>query len=966
LDYEKDLEETNKRLPGIYQRFTDIFAPKYFQLPEHGKYDLAIITTPDAKLPKVKQRPKTREQSQEIIRQVNEWKRLGRVRESRSDSASDVLFIPKKDGRLRMCIDYRLLNAVSKKDENKSQRQDQVKDQIQGAKWYTKIDIRDGYHNLRIRRGDEEKTAFLTPIGLYECTVMWFGLQNAPAEFARYMQDVLSEFVERFVAVYFDDITVYSDDEQSHIQHVTQVLERIEERRIKLKIQKCEFHKHEIELLGERISGKERTMLEDKVKAILDWQAPKSLKDIERWRGLAGYYRQYIYQFSKVMEPINKLLKTKEFRWTEIEQQAFDTVKEKFKEGTILLNFDFEKQIKVTTDASGIALGAVIEQQNDRGNWQPVLFYSRKFNDAELRYSNPDKELLAIVAVFRKYPHYLKGTRFPVIVKSDHKNLRTFTTSKALVGRQVGWMEELSDANFVIEHIRGKENVVADALSRRPDYQDDSKRHESAILKESEGNLVIAVAPTQVIELHDQDMDNLLQKFRTSDEFVNKGYKDMTCHEGLYYWKSLIVVPRNCERDVMRHYHESPIQGHPGTERMMEKIQKYFYIPKLYRKTKAFILNCDDCQKNKEVRHKPYGYMNSQEEDMSLWSDLSMDFMEGLIMVQDPLSHKAMSAILVIVDRLSKYAILIPTWKDLTVEELKTLLLREVFKFIGFPKRIISDRDKLFRSELWQNITKAMGTNHRLSTSHHQQTDGQTERKIQEIIQWLRHYLDFNQENWLELLPVMQLCLNESMSTTTGATPSEIVWKTSLKTDWSNADLQEEIKKANIIREALLADINWERMRQTEYYNERRMGSPSLKVGDRVYLKRRTKGNKSFNIRSLRPSQKLDHVQYGPFAIEGVLENDNYKLKLPSRMQIYPVFHISLLEPTEIEVTGENNAMYEGEFEVEKIVGKRTVRGVTHYKVRWLGCDPSEDTWEPTKHLACPQKIEEFEKRNPH
>jgi hypothetical protein len=951
-------------LPREYWQWIHIFAPTHYVLAEHGPYDFAINLKPDSKLPRQKQRPKTREQSLEIIRQVTEWKRLRRIRESRSDSAVDTLFVPKHDGTLRMCIDYRPLNAAVYRDENKAPLQEQVKDRVQGAKWFTKLDIRDGYHRLRIRKGDEKYTAFLTPIGLFELKVMWFGFANAPAEFARFMMHILDEFIERFVVVYFDDITIYSRTLEEHRDHVAVVLKRLSDEKITLKISKCEFHKQEIELLGERISGTAKKMLEEKLNAIVSWPEPKCLKDIERWRGLAGYYRQYIEGFSKRIEPLNRVLKAKVFVWMPEQQEAFNDLKTCFRKGQILLIFDYEKPVRLVTDASGIALGGVIEQQDEQGRWKPVLFYSRKFNDAELRYSTPDKELLAIVQMFRKFPHYLKGTKFPVVVKSDHKNLRTFTTKKKLLGRQVGWMEELSDANFVIEHIRGKENVVADALSRHPDYQKNGEEQELAILTEKNGSLVMTASITA--NLHDEGMIELLQEIaKATDALERPQEAQFTEADGLRSYGGKWFVPPKCEDKVFDWHHKQPKFGHPGAERLIHLIERWFYMPKIVRKARAYVRKCDDCQRNKESRHKPYGYMKSQAEYMELWSDLTMDFMEGIPKVTCPLTKKVYDEILVVVDRLSKFSILIPVWKNLTAEQLATVLMREVFRWIGFPKRIISDRDKLFRSEMWQKIAEDMGIHHKMSTSNHQQTDGQSEKKIQEIIVWFRHYLDFNQENWLKLLPVLQSCLNNMESATTGRSPNEIVfgvtsrieYKGDKDTDWNTG-----IWEAKQLREAVLLEINWEREQQAIYYNRRRKDAPSLKVGDRVYLKRRTAGSKVWNIKSLRPSQKLDHVKYGPFAIEEVQENDNYKLRLPSRMKIYPIFHVSLLEPTEIQETGENDALAEDEFEVEKIVDKTVENGETLYKVRWMGCTPDEDTWEPTKHLSCPAKIEEFER----
>jgi hypothetical protein len=315
-------------------------------------------------------------------------------------------------------MDLRQLNNVTITDANQAPLQETAKEKLQGAKYFTKLDMRDGYHHLRIKKGDEHKTAFLTEFGLYEWKVMCFGLKNAPAEFARYMTDNLSEFINDFVAVYFDDIIIFSKDLKTHWRHVRAVLERLRKRRINFKLKKCVFAKAEVPYLGHIINGSTIRMQEEKLKAILEWPTPQKTKDIEEFRGLAGYYRQYIDKFSDRMEPLNDRIRTRTFSWGGREETAFGDIKNQYKKNQVLILFNFEKQIWVFADASDYAIGSVISQLDEKGRMRPVLFYSRKLLPAERNYSTPDKELLAIVQTLKKYRHYLQGTKYPVIVKS--------------------------------------------------------------------------------------------------------------------------------------------------------------------------------------------------------------------------------------------------------------------------------------------------------------------------------------------------------------------------------------------------------------------------------------------------------------------------------------------------------------------------------------------------------------------
>jgi transposase InsO family protein len=964
LDYQKNLEEARKRLPEQYHQYMEIFAPKYFRLPEHGPYDLAINLKEGKELPRQKQRPMSREENLETIRQTREWIRLGRVQESRSKSAVPVLFVPKEDGSKRMCIDLRPVNAATIRDENKAPLQEQVKDRLLGAKYITRLDIRDGYHRLRIKEGDEWKTAFITPIGLYEFKVVCFGLANAPAEFARFINHVLGEFVTKFVTVYFDDITIHSQTLEEHRQHVLQVLKRLSDEKITLKITKCEFDQTEVKLLGEIVSGTELKMQEEKVKAILNWPEPDSTKNdrwnrknLEKFRGLAGYYRKYIQGYSNLLEPINKLIHSEEkFKWTELEKEVMNTVKKAFVEQRILKIFDYEKPVRVTTDASGVGIGGMIEQQDEENHWKPILFCSRKMNNAELRYSTPDKELLAIVHMFRKYPHYLKGTKHTVLVRTDHQNLRTFTTKKKLLGRQVGWMEELADANMVIEHIKGKENIVTDALSRRPDYLEEQGEYlESTLLKEEDGFLKVATSTI----ISTTPFDEMLKEIQK--ESIASEREDITFKNGMQWWKNLIIVPKQLREKIIEYYHNDATRGHPGIERTIEKITRKFYFPRMTVQVKKYIARCEECQKNKDTRHRPYGKMQTQEIEATPWATITMDFLSGMPKSNDPITGTEYHEILVIVDKLTKYCFLLPTKEGMTARQLAQLLLRQVFTITGMPRKIISDRDKLLRSEFWQELMKIRRVDHQMSTAHHQQTDGQTERKIQELIQYLRHYLDFNQENWVEILPVAQHALNDNISTVTGLTPNEAIYGKNISLTWEPNEKEDRMIQKH---QQIAKDIRWEAEEMKQYYDRKREDAPNLKEGDRVYIRRRTTGSRTFNIKSLRPSQKLDCVKYGPFTILEKQRWDNYKIQLPSKVKLHPIFHISFLEPTNNPTTQSDEMLREEEWEVEKIIGKRMRRGRKEYKVHWMEYGSEDDSWEPATNLNCPEKITEYEKEN--
>jgi reverse transcriptase-like protein/integrase-like protein len=324
-----------------------------------------------------------------------------------------------------------------------------------------------------------------------------------------------------------------------------------------------------------------------KPKSILEWPTPQNCKDIEEFRGMAGYYRQYIKRFTDRMEALNERIRKRQFDWSEEEETAFRDIKDAYRGNQILIFFDGEKQVWVHADASNYAIGAEISQLDRNGKRRPVVFYSRKLLPAEMNYPTSDKEMLAIVQTFKKFRHLLQGTKYPVIVKSDHKNLRSFMTTKELTARQARWAEELATFDFRIEHIKGKENKVADALSRRADYREGENPNEEAgpILVKKDGALIInQKMKSRMVSLRDNEQE-LLEDIRNATKTYTER-QELEEQDGLKIFNGMIFVPKHMETRVMERHHDDMREGHPGIARTMEKIQRRYYFPGMYRKLK--------------------------------------------------------------------------------------------------------------------------------------------------------------------------------------------------------------------------------------------------------------------------------------------------------------------------------------------------------------------------------------------
>ena len=402
----------------------------------------------------------------------------GWIRHSTSPAGSPILFVPKKnDGGLRLCVDYRGLNKVTIKNRHPLPLITEILDRLSGAKVFSKLDLKDAYHRLRIKEGDEWKTAFRSRYGHFEYLVMPFGLANAPATFQAYINRALAGFVDVFCVVYLDDILIFSDSIDKHWDHVRQVLARLRRFELFANLKKCKFCTTEVEFLVFIVTTNGITMDPSRVSAIAQWPWPDSFHDVQVFLGFANFYRRFIKWYAKIAGPLSDLLKgskngkkTGPFLLTDGAKEAFRLLRDAFTTAPILRHFDPRLRIRVETDASTFAIAAILSQLFEDGLWHPVAFWSRKMIAAEQNYETHDQELLAIVMAFKQWRHYVEGAAHPIEVLTDHNNLKGFMNVKSLNGRQARWAMKLAPYDFTISHRSGKSNP-ADAPSRRPDYE---------------------------------------------------------------------------------------------------------------------------------------------------------------------------------------------------------------------------------------------------------------------------------------------------------------------------------------------------------------------------------------------------------------------------------------------------------------------------------------------------------------
>ena len=405
----------------------------------------------------------------EIRKQVEAQLARGHVRPSNSPWGAMVLLAKKKDGGMRFCIDYRALNNQTVKDRYALPLADECFDRAQGAKYFSCIDLHSGFWQIPMDEESAPLTAFRTRFGHFEYTVLPMGLCNAPATFMRLMNDVLRKHLDQFVLAFLDDIFIYSRTREEHLDHLEQVLTILRQHKLYLKPSKCEWMKEEVEFLGHRIGRGGLSVDPGKVDAIKTWPVPTDVSALRSFLGLAGYYRRFIEDYSRIALPLTELTKDEaEWAWGEKEQAAFGRLKQLLSSAPVLQLADPSLPYTIHCDASGYAVGSVLMQ--DQGNGlQPVSFISTKMKDAETRYAPHEQELLALVYACKKWRHYLHGRPFTIL--SDHRSLQHFSTQPLLSARQARWKDALADFDFTIQYIEGPKNVVADALSRRGDHK---------------------------------------------------------------------------------------------------------------------------------------------------------------------------------------------------------------------------------------------------------------------------------------------------------------------------------------------------------------------------------------------------------------------------------------------------------------------------------------------------------------
>lgn len=469
----QQLEPVELKVPDALEQYTDMFdSDSAKALPANKATDHAINVV-EGKEPPYGPLYSLSQRELGILQEYLQAElENGRITHSTSPAGAPIIFVPKKDGTLRLCVDYRALNSVTIKDRCPLPLINETLDRLVGAHYFTTLDLKEAYHRIRIRAGDEWKTAFRTRYGHFEYKVMPFGLTNAPATFQAYVNRALAGLLDDLCVVYLDDILIYthSADIDDHWAAVRRVLDRLRVAELFVSLKKCTFASSEVAYLGFIINRTGVMADPAKVATIVDWPVPENIKEVQSFLGFANFYRRFVEGYSKVVSPLTDLMKGEQiFAWGPPAQRAFELLKEKFTTAPVMRHFDPSRQLKLETDASDFGLSGILSQKFEDDKWHPIAFTSRKMQQAERNWQTYDQELLAIVHSFKTWRQYVDGAAYPVQVYTDHNNLTGIKTVQRLNPRQARWAVFLGSFDFEIHHRSGVSNP-ADGPSRRADY----------------------------------------------------------------------------------------------------------------------------------------------------------------------------------------------------------------------------------------------------------------------------------------------------------------------------------------------------------------------------------------------------------------------------------------------------------------------------------------------------------------
>ena len=894
-------DDKSTQLSKILSEYHDVFS---LSDDERGETDLVEfkIDTGDSQPRKQPVRRVPFGARQEIADQLNKMQQNNVIQPSESPWASPVVLVRKRDGTLRFCVDYRALNSLTKPDLFPLPRINDLLDQLGKSKYFSTLDLKSGYWQIKVSDDSQEKTAFITHKGLFEFRVMPFGVTNAPAVFQRLMQRVLSGLqtssTVEFVSVYLDDVIVFSETLQDHIKHLRAVFDRLRKAGLMLNPSKCKLLSKEVEYLGHIVTPCGLQPNNRNLEAVRNFPQPTTLKQLRQFLGLTSYYRRFIPGYAKVAHPLHALTrKGAVFSWSAECEVAFESLRVKLSSSPLLAYPDFTKDFTLETDASKLGLGAILSQYQDDLKLHPVAYASRSISNAEANYAITDLETLAVVWAVTHFRYYLYGHN--VIVFTDHAAVRAILGAPNLTGRHARWWSKVYGSGIKhidIIHRSGKKNPHADCLSRQPvmaapsDKDSNTEVQVAAISCELPATIsdVLQEEPREAEhnstafcdeQMKDPELSSIILYLRDgtlpgdatlAKKIVAESTLYALCNNVLYFVGpkqteiSRVVVPQHLRHRIMQEHHDGPLAGHFSGPKLYKSVIRCWWWPHMYTDVMKYADNCPQCAivEGTGRRQKPLLQPIATERPFQI---LGVDIMEL------PVTTRGNRYVIVFQDLFTKWPMVFPA-PDQKTERIARLLVEEIVPCFGVPEAVLSDRGTNLLSYLMKDVCRMLGIEKLNTTANHPQCNGAIERFNRTLKTMLRkHAAKFGMQ-WDQYLSGVLWAYRNTPHSSTGEKPSFLLYGFDCRTPTEAALLPTRSLKAtnlNDYREQMVLSLSTARnlakeankISQKRYktqYDKSAKPSKS-KVGDWVLI--------YFSQDETGKNRKLSQPWHGPYRI---------------------------------------------------------------------------------------------------
>ena len=826
-------------------------------------------------------------QELEIQKHVTKLQEKGLIEPTVSPWSSPVIVIAKKDGSTRFVQDYRKLNKATYIPSQPLPRIDDCLESLTGSKYFSTFDLLSGYWQCALSPEAKEKVAFCTKGGVYTWKVLGMGLCGAPATFERLMEKVMTGLNWKDLIVYLDDIIVFSSTEDTHVDRLEKMLQRLQQANLKIKPSKTHLMQKKVEFLGHVVDENGIHTDPAKVKAMQEVVSPKCIGDLRTFLGFTGYYRKFISDYADIAAPLYDLLKKKtagKFNWTSLCENAFLSLKQKLIDFTTLSYPDWTKQFILDSDSSGEAIGAVLAQMDNADNERPIAFYSKRLSESQQKYSVTKQEMLALVSAIRHFHTYLYGAKF--LCRVDHHSLIWLNNIKNPQGILARWLETLGSYQFDIEHRPGKQHLNADGLSRFPvnvstacseaPGPDDS----SFSVQATDVTVGISLAEFAEAQSNDPHLKPIIacvREDKSIDTTDSKQYSRVT----RYYLGKLsnlsikdnllmihdnktnqdrMVVPECYQTRIMQTFHD---MDHAGMDRTESRIKLYYFWYALQSNVRTFIQSCSTCQKSKITRN-PVNQRNLTVG--SLMDQVSLDFVGPLAT-----TSKDNTYILIAIEHFSRWAEAYPLAQP-DADSCAHALYNGMFSRFGFSRILHSDKGSAFISQLMKELSKLGNCKQTFSARYHPMGNSYAERVIGSVTSSLRSCVQDTHLEWDELIDTIMMAYRSTPHSSTGFTPNmvmlgrEIRLPSVLSPQLESQPVTEHIRNLNEKLKHVYNKCLGHPLSQDESYDH--LIHKPYSVDDLVWIKR-------LKSQLNRPG-KLEAKYYGPYPILKVLDYDTY------------------------------------------------------------------------------------------